>query len=219
MHLDVSIGKSAADDAVEILGETLRRHRRLPATGRTTLEVGESGRAIVELVDDLFRLHRHLVDGAIGEVHDLFGMAETEHPARAVSLRVTGIRRRRRVAASQRDLHVGITLDRTCKPPIADGEESSIPIRHRHPELDVDVGVRCWFEHHLHAAVLGDRFAGFRCSALSTAASTRLHEWASRYHRGAGDRGLREPKSHQAVTRMRWRRGSEKREAEDSEHR
>jgi hypothetical protein len=67
------------------------------------------------------------VNRAIGEVHDLFRMAEREHAVRAVRGVVARVRGGGRVAQAQRDLHVPVPWIEPANPPLP--TTSSLPFQ------------------------------------------------------------------------------------------
>ena len=141
VHVNMAVGERPGDDAVVVLREPLRGHHRLASTGRASLEVRVLRGAIVERLDQPLRFHRRLVNGAIREVDDLLRVAERKHPVGPVGGVVASVGRRRRVAQTQRDLHVAVPLDRTGEPAIADDEQLAVPVVGRHPQLAMNVGV------------------------------------------------------------------------------
>ncbi len=62
------VARRAGDNAVEILGEALRFGQRLPAAGRTAVEVRAPRRAVVERRHERAGFEHGLVHGALGEV-------------------------------------------------------------------------------------------------------------------------------------------------------
>src|SRR5262249_14800932 len=135
---------------------------------RAAFEIGVLRQPVVELLDQLFGLERHLVNRAVREVHNLLRMAQAKHPVGTIGGRVTGIGSGGRIAQPQGHLHVGITLNRSGKSSVSDGEEPSVPVLGRHPELDVDVGVGGWLEDHCDAAMLRERRWAWRRRAAAT---------------------------------------------------
>ena len=70
------VGGRAGDDAVVIVGVALRFHQGLAAAVGAGAEIGPFGIVAVEGVQDGLGFHGGLVNGAIAEVGDLFGMVE-----------------------------------------------------------------------------------------------------------------------------------------------
>src|SRR5438045_2323059 len=72
------IGGGSGDDAVEVIGVALGFHEALLASGGAAIPVGALLRLAVEGGDDRFGFYGRLMLGAIAEVDDFFGMAESE---------------------------------------------------------------------------------------------------------------------------------------------
>ncbi len=155
VHVDVPVRERTRDDAVVVARIALRGHHALAAARRAAFVVGVVERRAIERVDQVLRLHRHVVQRAEREVDDLLGMPERKHARGAVGCRVTRVGAGRRIAAAQRNLHVAPALDRAGPAAVADGEELAVPILRRQPELDVDVRVGRRLEHHRDLAMLG----------------------------------------------------------------
>ena len=82
------VARSAGDDAIEILRESLRFHERHATTARTAVEVRQPGRGAIERRNCRLTLHRSLMNRAIAEVDEFLRMPDRE--AR-VGARVAGI--------------------------------------------------------------------------------------------------------------------------------
>src|SRR6202047_1492392 len=88
---------SASEDAVVIVGKTLRFHESLAAAVRTGCEIGVFRRVAVEGLCGGFADGGHLVNGAVTEIDDFFGMAKSPSGFAGVS-RMAGISGGRSVA-------------------------------------------------------------------------------------------------------------------------
>ena len=75
-QLRLIVRGSAGDNPIEIFRKALSLHQGLPPACGTTRPVREPWRAIVKGRDNGLRFHRHLVDGAIREIYDLFWMSD-----------------------------------------------------------------------------------------------------------------------------------------------
>src|SRR5580765_8850109 len=87
-HVNVTVRERAGDDAVVVVRVSLGLHERHASAGRTAFEVGVLRSAIVEGLDDLPGLERHLVRRAVAEVDHLLRM--TDRP-RAALILVAGV--------------------------------------------------------------------------------------------------------------------------------
>ncbi len=96
-------------------------------------------RAIVGF-DQLLRDDRHLMDRAIAEIDQLFGMAESERGTRSFGGLVAGIGRRRSVALAQGGRH-GVEADGAGPPAITDGLEFAVPMSRGHPDFDSNLRI------------------------------------------------------------------------------
>ena len=154
-HVDVTVRKRARDDAIVVVRVPLGFHQSHPPAGRTALEVGVLRVAIVEGLDDLLRLDRHLVGRAVPEVDHLLRVPD--RPGSTLFL-VTRVCARGRVPEPQRLRHVvGEALNRAGKAAVADAHELPVPlVRRRKPHLHVDERIGCGFEDDLQAAVRRD---------------------------------------------------------------
>src|SRR5215472_12961578 len=88
---------SAGENAVVIGGKTLRFHESLAAAVRTGREVGVFRRVAIEGLGGSFSDGGHLVNGAVTEIDDFFGMAESPSGVAGAG-RMTGVSGGRSVA-------------------------------------------------------------------------------------------------------------------------
>ena len=136
------------DDPVEILRVSLCARDPLPAALRASIEIRESRRGAVERRDDGFCRHRHLVNRAVREVNQLFGMTGYEV---GVVADMTGVgarrsRNRQRPQQPSRDTE-------WCPPAaIADRLQLPIPPRRREPHFDLDVRIAARGQRRSHPA-------------------------------------------------------------------
>ena len=140
--------RRAGDDAVEIVGESLCRGQGLAAAGRAAVEVREPGPVAVERRDDRLALRGRLVNRAVGEVGQPFGMI---HHERAAATFVSGIGRRGGVAVAQ----IGgqpRRSDRAREAAVAGQDKLAVPAGRRHPQLHLDVRVAARLDRRRDAA-------------------------------------------------------------------
>src|SRR5580692_8863876 len=78
----------SGDDPVEIVRELLRFLQTLPPAGGTAVPIGIARSGTVEVLDDGFGSNRHFVDGAVGEIGELFRMSKREAGAATLMARV-----------------------------------------------------------------------------------------------------------------------------------
>src|SRR6516225_4621793 len=133
---------SASEDAVVILGKTLRFHESLAAAVRTGCEIGVLRRVAVEALCGGFADGGHLVNGAVTEIDDFFGMAESPGGLASVG-RMTGVSGGRSVAL--RDGECQCTpVNFSGEAAIAQSAEFAVPVARGHPDFNFDFGVGRW---------------------------------------------------------------------------
>src|SRR5262245_65942847 len=74
--MDVAVRQRSGNDAVVVIGISLRFHQRHAAAGGATFEVGVLRVLVVEGFHNLLSFDGHLVRGAITEVDHLLRMAD-----------------------------------------------------------------------------------------------------------------------------------------------
>src|SRR5205814_1059682 len=72
------VGRGAGDDAVVVVGEALGFGEGLTAAGGASVPEGQLGSGAVVAGGDGFGGDGHFVDGAVGEVEELIGVADDE---------------------------------------------------------------------------------------------------------------------------------------------
>jgi hypothetical protein len=211
-----------APSAVEVFRVLLRGHQTLTSARRTAVPVREARRAAVVGVDERLGLHGHLMDGAIGEVHELLGVVDREERVPAL---VSGIRRGGHVAFLQRGGHRRVA-DRPRPSAIADRLELAVPVLGGHPDFDVDDRIRGRPQRRRDAAVRGQDLGRRRrrpaaaCSppscpgrlrrrsdgASGSPAPTRGGKRAGRHQLHGREHRIRQRKRFQVLA---WRRTSQ----------
>ena len=132
------IRRSAGHDAVVIGRIALRFGEALLAACRAAVPVSELRGLAVERLNDEFRIDCHFVDGAIGPIDELFGMAEG--PALVVA-DVAGVGARGGIAAIQLRCERGVT-NLADEAAVSDGFKFSVPARSdRKPDFKTDMRV------------------------------------------------------------------------------
>src|SRR5262249_307212 len=76
MEMRLIIGGSPRNDRIKVFGIPLRFHQSLPAAGRTAIPVGVLDGTIVVSGHDRLRLQSSLMNGAVCEIDQLFGMVD-----------------------------------------------------------------------------------------------------------------------------------------------
>ena len=96
-------------------------------------------RFAVERLNDCFGLDGHFMNGAIAEIGDLFGMAESPIGVNAIGA-MAGIGGSGRVAVVEGGRHFGI-VERTGETAVANTPKPTIPIGFREPDFKVYFGI------------------------------------------------------------------------------
>ncbi len=126
----------AGEDAVVIVGKALGFHERLAAAVGTTGEVGVFRCIAIEGLDDRFGLDGHFVDGAIAEVGDFFGMAESPIGVDAIGS-MAGVGGGSGVTVTNGGGHFGV-VDRTGEAAVAGAAKFAVPVCRREPDFKMD---------------------------------------------------------------------------------
>src|SRR6516225_7398802 len=130
---------SAGEDAVVVAGKTLRFHESLTAAVRTGCEIGVFRRVAVEGLGGGFADGGHLVNGAVTEVDDFFGMAES--PCGVASAgSMTGVSGGRSVAPRHGESQC-TPVNFSGEAAIAQSAEFAVPAARGHPDFNFDFGV------------------------------------------------------------------------------
>ena len=135
------VRRCACENAVVVLGVALCFGERLMTTARATGEIAVPRRIAIKRTDDRLRLHRHLVDAAMGPVVDEARVqlaVRTDHPGGITTAAlVPGIGGGDCITFRHRRSH-RLVLNRAEQCTQAHALEAAIPVRKRHPYLEVD---------------------------------------------------------------------------------
>ncbi len=127
------VGGRASEYPGVVLGKALSLHQALPASGGAAFKIRVGGQTAVVEPEQGFGLDGHQVDGAVGEVDDLFGVAES--PVRIDKRAgVAGVGGCGGISAAD-GCGEAVVVDGAGKAAVADAEESSIPPVLRNPEV------------------------------------------------------------------------------------
>src|SRR5215470_13792125 len=132
--------RSSGEDAVIIVGKTLRFHEALAATVRTSKKIGVLRRVAITHANQFLCDDRHGVNSAVAEVGDLFWMAESPGGVRAFG-GVASVRICSGVSSKKRSGEIKV-VDLTGEAAVAVSLKFSIPIFGGKPNFDSNVTVR-----------------------------------------------------------------------------
>ena len=190
--------RGTSDDAL-VVGRILRRlNDALAAARRASIPQREFRPTAIERADDRFRLDRHLVNRPVRVVHELLRMI---HRERGTGCRMPGIGARRGISLCEGCRH-GAVGDGTGPASIADRLQLLIPVRHRHPHFDLDVGVAGRRQRCRYAA----ECRKLPVSAAGARTRSRRHKRSGINNAGEGDPCVRQRERRQWLTRGRRRR-------------
>ena len=200
------MGGSARENAVVVPREALHLHERLTAAVRAAGEVGMLRAPAVKGRDRRLGGLRHHVDAAVAVVRHFLGMSEG--PAGlGCSAGMPRVGGSRSVPLADGRSHCP-EVHLSCESSVALATKPAVPAARRHPDFDLDSGVRAGRRQHGHSAERGQRLEERGIAEQPGREAGRRRELSGEHGLRRSDLRLRERELLEAGARLRrGRRG------------